>query len=428
VAAIGKVLSGQDVTGTDAADDVLKKIETSLHEAARKLADRGVDAKTIDATIDRFRAQLANALDGSNAGGAGSANGSSTGTTPGSGAPGTGSASGSGGTGAPPKTPAPVPLTPSSVSRFVSREVRKERGAIDLVTAEGDRVSIRFRTKEIVTSSAREATASDGTTTTAAKSSVFSRGGVKIDVDGDLNEDELKAIDDLLGKVDDIATQFFSGDVQAAFSAADSLGVDSDQIAGYRLNLTYSRKVSAAYAYAGATLPVSAQAPAAGGVAATSDSTSTAGGASPATGLSSAGSTTGANGTSAAPTSSASGDSASAATDSPLNSSDPPASASDPASGDGASTTSTAGSAAPPATTPPASAQKTLMDFISDTLSKLSSANGAGRVSFSTHWKMSVLVTAIESVQPAQPSTAADQATASNTQLFGDSLQKIASA
>ena len=176
-AAVAKVLSGQDVTGTDAADDVLKKIETSLHKAAQKLADRGVDAKTIDATIDKFRDQLAKALDAviggagssSGANGSGSASGSgstasgangagntssSTGTT--SGANGSGSTSGStgatgstsgsgatGGAGTPTSTPAPAT---SSVGTFVSREVRKERGAIDLVTAEGDRVSIRFLT------------------------------------------------------------------------------------------------------------------------------------------------------------------------------------------------------------------------------------------------------------------------------------------
>jgi hypothetical protein len=41
---------------------------------------------------------------------------------------------------------------------------------------------------------------------------------------------------------------------------------------------------------------------------------------------------------------------------------------------------------------------------------------------------MSVVITAIQSVQPAQPTTASDKAAASNTQLLGDSLQKIASA
>ena len=102
-AAIQKVLSAQDVTGTAAADDVLKKIETSLHKAAQVLADRGVDAKTIDATIDKFRAQLANALErttgtASGAGGASGSSASGSGSAAGSGsASGAGSAAGSGG-------------------------------------------------------------------------------------------------------------------------------------------------------------------------------------------------------------------------------------------------------------------------------------------------------------------------------------------
>lgn len=397
-AAISKALSAQDVTGTDAADDVLKKIETSLHKAAQALADRGVDAKTIDATIDRFRSQLANALDGmAQRAQAGS---SSSGANSGSEA---GGSSGAGGTG----TSAPANSV-TSVSKFVAREVRKERGTIDLVTAEGDHVSIRFRTKEVVSGSVTQSTASDGTTTTAAKSSVFSRGGMKIEVDGDLNEDELAAIGDLLGKVDDIANKFFSGDVQAAFSAAGSVGVDSDQIAAYRLNLTYSRKVSAAYGYAGASLPVSSQVPASPSAGTTpADSAS----ASPGAGTTPGDSASASGGASSAPVSS---------------------DASSGATGDAADGPTTTGAPAttdsPPASAPPASAQKTIIDFISDALSKLGSANGAGRLSFSMHWKMNVLVTAIQSTQPAQPTTATDQAAAANTQLLGDSLQKIAAA
>lgn len=472
-AAIRKALSAQDVTGTDAADDVLKKIEASLHKAAQALADRGVDAKTIDATIDRFRAQLANALDGmaqaaaSSSGNSGSGRTSDAGSASGSGsdsgagavgtssdgasgdgasiggsnigAASSGGASGTGsaglaasagstsgtGVGATSSSTGSLPWGATSVSSFAAREVRKERGTIDLITAEGDRVSIRFRTKEVVAGSVTQSTAADGTTTTANKASLFSRGGVKIDVDGDLNADELKAINDLLGKVDDIATKFFSGDVQAAFSAATSLGVDSDQIAAYRLNLTYSRKIAAAYGAYGAAPPVSMQPPA---------STSTDDG-TPSTSATNAGnapsdsvSATDSSGNALSPSGSepASGTSSTAGSAA--------SSASDSASGNSRLAGSTASDArtgigdGAPATTPPASAQKTIIDFLSDALSKLSSANGAGRLSFSMQWKMSVLVTALESVQPAQPTTSGDQAAATNTQLLGDSLQKIAAA
>jgi len=396
-AAIAKALSSQDVTGTDAADDVLKKIETSLHKAAQAMADRGVDGDTIDKTIDRFRAQLAGALDGMVKGATGSGSTSGTGASGGSGATGSGGGAGSSGasSGTTSGTGTSAPASPvTSVSQFVAREVRKERGAIDLVTAEGDRVSIRFRSKEVVTGSVTQATSSDGTTTTTAKSSVFSRGGMKIEVDGDLNEDEQKAIGDLLGKVDDIATQFFSGDVQAAFSAAGSLGVDSDQIAAYRLNLTYSRKVSAAYGAWGGSLPAQTPPPA-----------TTGDGTAPAT-----------------------GSGADSATDGTAASDGSSGAAGNGGTGTGSNGTPTTGTDTPPTNTPPASAQKTIIGFINDALSKLGSAQGAGRLSFSTHWKMSVLVTAIQTVQPAQPTTAADQAAAANTQLLGDSLQKIASA
>ena len=442
-AAVRKALGGQDVTGTDAADDVLKKIETSLHKAAQKLADRGVDARTIDATIDKFRSQLANALDGTT--GAASGTGSSTGsgaagsgTSAGSGAAGSGSSgtvTGAGSTGTSgasgttgSTTPAPTPTSTTSVSKFVEREVRKESGAIDLVTAEGDRVSIRFRTKEVVSGSVTQSTAADGTSSTATKGSVFSRGGVKIEVNGDLNADEQKAIGDLLGKVDDIATQFFSGDVQAAFSAAGSLGVDSDQIAAYRLNLTYSRKIAAYGAVA--SVPVSTQAPASSSAGdGTTSSTGAVTGSTSTTGSTSVPSSAGGTSTASDNSSGASASDPSPAGSTPTTSTTTDAGDSGSgAAGSGTSGTKATGdtSATPPASTAPASAQKTILDFINDALSKLGSVSGAGRVSFSTHWKMSVLVTALQHVQPAQPATAADQTAANNTQLLGDSLQKIA--
>lgn len=409
-AAIRNALSTQDVTGTDAADDVLKKIEASLHKAAQALADRGVDAKTIDATIDRFRAQLANALDGMAQGAAGSSGGSGS-----SSAGDASSASGSGsGTavGATSSSTGSAPSGATSVSSFIAREVRKERGVIDLVTAEGDRVSIRFRTKEVVAGSVTQSSAADGTTITATKASLFSQGGVKIEVDGDLNDDELKAINDLLGKVDDIATKFFSGDVQAAFSAANSLGVDSDQIAAYRLNLTYSRKIAAAYGAYDAAPPASTQ-----------PVTSTAGDSTSAASTNdSASASSPASKSDSGPTSSPT-----TATDAASASGTDATTSSRPVAGTDAGSPTTNTPDTPPATTPPPSAQKTILDFLSDALSKLSSTNGAGRLSFSMQWKMSVLVTALESVQPAQPTTSADQTAAINTQLLGDSLQKIAS-
>jgi hypothetical protein len=261
---------------------------------------------------------------------------------------------------------------------------------------------------------------------------------VNIEVDGDLNEDELAAIGDLLGKIDDIATKFFSGDVQAAFSAAGSLGVDSDQIAAYRLNLTYSRKIAAAYGMAGTKLPTATQPPGSSSpsgattpaaptstapspAGAADSSASTAAGAGNTADGSVAGVTDGAAGSSAStPSASGSGSASTAAASSSGAPTAPTTTGTGAPTGAADGTSSTG--------TPPASAQKTIIDFISDALSKLNSVTGAGRVTFTTHWKLNVLVTALQSVQPAQATTPADQAAAANTQLLNDSLQKIATA
>jgi hypothetical protein len=185
--------------------------------------------------------------------------------------------------------------------------------------------------------------------------------------------------------VDALATKFFSGEVQAAFDAAADLGVDSDQIASYQLDLTYSRKMAVAAWSSAASLPAPAE-------------SSTSSAALPA-----------AAAAAAAPA-------ASSATDA--------ASTTDPVSG-ADSTNATPATPAAPVAPAPATAQKTIADYIGDVLSKLGSIEGAGRISFSMRFKMNVLVTALEILKPSaatQPASGTVPA-ADGTQLLGDSLQ-----
>lgn len=366
-----KVLSKSDVQGTDVPDEVLKKIEASLHKAAQALADRGYDAKTIDATIDKFRSQLANALDSLGDGA----------SAPASGQP-------------PASTPVPVPSMPSPpqtdvtrVDRLFAREVRRQKGAIDIVTADGDKVSIRFRTRDVVTDSVKQTTSADGTTIQA-RESVVSRGRLQVVVDGSLDECELAAIGDLLDKVNGLATKFFSGDVQAAFAAASDLGVDSDEIASYQLDLTYSRKIAVYAATARATLPVSPPqtAPSEGSQApSVPDSQSVSGTTVPAD---------------------------STAASSPVNA---------PSDSDAAD--STVPQPSEPAM-PPATARKTIADYIGDVLSSLGSVEGAGRLMFSLRFKITMLTSALQTLQPAASSAGDKSPAAKSTQLLKDSLQK----
>lgn len=70
-----------------------------------------------------------------------------------------------------------------------------------------------------------------------------------ISVEGDLNERERKAIESLMGQVDQLADEFFTGDLDQAFEYARSLGYDDSQISGFALQLTRTeyQRVDAAY-------------------------------------------------------------------------------------------------------------------------------------------------------------------------------------
>lgn len=102
-----------------------------------------------------------------------------------------------------------------------------------LLTAEGDRVTINAQ-ESTARASGFENRAS-GFDMTASKSSAQS---FSISVDGELSEEEQGAIAELLGKVDKLATQFFAGDLDQAFTQAQKLGYDSEQIAAFSLNLS----------------------------------------------------------------------------------------------------------------------------------------------------------------------------------------------
>jgi hypothetical protein len=111
--------------------------------------------------------------------------------------------------------------------------VRKDKASLAITTQEGDQVQIRFRNKEGVVS--QTATSASGEER---RVYAFSAGRIEIAVQGELNDEELAAITELVDKVESLAADFFAGDVQKAFEAASTLGFDAEQIAGFALKLS----------------------------------------------------------------------------------------------------------------------------------------------------------------------------------------------
>jgi hypothetical protein len=202
-------------TGNEAVSGVMETIQRALDDVATKLAAQGVSQDQIDAGVTRFRNKLAREL--SEMAGSGEA-------------------------------PA-AEQAATEKSAIAAREVVRERFSLDVTTAEGDKVSIRFKTLS-VTEVAAAQVSRDGVTATAVEANVISRGRFQVAVEGDLNEAERTAIANLLDKVDDIATDFFGGDVQAAFSAAARVSLDSEALSAFDLKLSYSRSLAAVQTYA----------------------------------------------------------------------------------------------------------------------------------------------------------------------------------
>lgn len=65
----------------------------------------------------------------------------------------------------------------------------------------------------------------------------FERSGISFSLKGELDEEELDSIADLVGQVQDLADTFYSGDIDKAFDEALSLGFDDKELVGYALQL-----------------------------------------------------------------------------------------------------------------------------------------------------------------------------------------------
>lgn len=68
-------------------------------------------------------------------------------------------------------------------------------------------------------------------------------------VDGDLDQDELKAINNLLNQVNDLAVDFYQGDVNKAFDKALELNYNSEEISSFSVSLTQVKNFTAYQAY-----------------------------------------------------------------------------------------------------------------------------------------------------------------------------------
>ena len=245
----------------DVVGSLLGTVRAALAQASQALGDAGYSREAIGSLVRQFSHALGeqlNALAGQAAAPASASSAPAPVAAAAAAAP------------AEPVSPASTPAgaaagAPGGGSGAVAADYRlTESGALELVTTEGDIVRIGFRASS---GGAVVGASASGAAGLAAYASVgaYASSRFSVSVQGSLNADELKAINDVLGEVNALATQFFAGNLSQAFASAATLGADPREIASLALNLTERASLSLASvgdgAPAAAPAPVTPQAP-----------------------------------------------------------------------------------------------------------------------------------------------------------------------
>ncbi len=118
----------------------------------------------------------------------------------------------------------------------------RERSTIRIRTQEGDVVRLDLRNVQRLSADDYAVADEDGAATRT-EIDVSGRSRLRFTVDGDLNEAELEAVQSVFAQAEEIASDFFGGDLAAAFSAASNFEFDNEQLARVKLRFR-SREVS----------------------------------------------------------------------------------------------------------------------------------------------------------------------------------------
>lgn len=122
---------------------------------------------------------------------------------------------------------------------------RHEKTQIEIITNDGDKVLIDVFKEQSAQSSQSVSRNEEGTSYSYSRS-ISASTGLSYQVQGELDEDEKKAIDDLLKDVAKVSDSFFSGNVQRAFEQAVKMDFDSEELTQFSLNMNYQESTQVA--------------------------------------------------------------------------------------------------------------------------------------------------------------------------------------
>lgn len=126
---------------------------------------------------------------------------------------------------------------------------RADSFELNITTREGDQVNIRFDRSDAFQFGVAGAMDEQGNSAMVFDMSRTQSSGFSFTIEGDLNVDEIDAIQNLIRDVSQLADEFFHGDVQKAFEQVGSLSLDAGQLSAFELSLTRTEVRSVASQY-----------------------------------------------------------------------------------------------------------------------------------------------------------------------------------
>lgn len=151
---------------------------------------------------------------------------------------------------------------PSSASVLSIDSTSRQESTISIRTQEGDTVKITLRQSSELSAAAISASDANGS---ASASAITLANGTSLSMsfEGNINDQELAAIQDVFKQAATIANDFFGGDLTAAVQDAQGFQFDSSQLSGVSLGFRSEQTTTARYASVGPATGAQASAPAA---------------------------------------------------------------------------------------------------------------------------------------------------------------------
>lgn len=121
--------------------------------------------------------------------------------------------------------------------------------SMEITTRDGDVVKINVASARAF-SSATSSLSTDNASASAFSAEMSGEDSFSFSVEGELDEGEMQALNDLFAQVNDVAETFYGGDVEAAFNQAMSIGYDQNELAGFAANMLQTQTIAVTQTYA----------------------------------------------------------------------------------------------------------------------------------------------------------------------------------